>query len=112
MAPTCMAQPPSVGPVMMPYMGDRIVAVAESDGGANSSVNRITRASAKLASLFTELFIDDVQHALVLSQQRDVVLDVLQEAGVPSDANRVVKEQVDLFGQHEDVPLDVALDGV
>ena len=68
MAPTCMAQPPSVGPVIMPYIGDRIVAVAESDGGANSSVNSMTMASAKLASFVTELFIDDVQHPLILSK--------------------------------------------
>ena len=50
-APICMAHPPIPLPVRMPYMGDRMVLVAESDGGANNSVNRTTRASAKLDSL-------------------------------------------------------------
>lgn len=66
--PICMAQPPSVGPVMMPYIGDRIVAVAESEGGANSRVNNMTMASAKLASFVTEVTVNNVQHPLVLSK--------------------------------------------
>ena len=59
-APIWMAHPPVLFPVKMPYMGARMVLVAESDGDANRMVNRTTRASAKLASLVREFIVDDV----------------------------------------------------
>ena len=78
-APIWIAQPPMPLPVNMPYMGDRMVLVAEWAGSVKRMVNSMTSASAKLASFLTEFIIDYVEHALILTEQADVVLDVRQE---------------------------------
>lgn len=66
-APIWIAQPPSVGEDIMANTGDRIVLRADSDCGEKSSVNSMTRASAMLASLVAEFFIDYGEHSLVFA---------------------------------------------
>ena len=65
--------------VKTPHIGVLIVLDAELAGRAKRRVNSMTMASAMLASFLTEFIIDCVEHALVLTEQAEVVLDVGQE---------------------------------
>ena len=60
-------------------MGVLIVLDAGCAGSVKRMVNSMTRASAKLASFLIKFIIDYVEHALKLTEQAEIVLDVRQE---------------------------------